>query len=92
MANCATRRKRNSFLQRLLPRCAPEISTVIGIARAILRFRAYEFFPNHELHGSYAGPQVCNQANEILLTPQKPVLGPLSVLPTNRMEPGNNLS
>ena len=24
-----------------------------------------------ELHGSYAGPQVCNQANEILLTPQK---------------------
>jgi len=23
------------------------------------------------LHGSYAGPQVCNQANEISLTPQK---------------------
>ena len=28
-----------------------------------------------ELHGSYAGPQVCNQANEISLTPQKSASG-----------------
>jgi hypothetical protein len=27
------------------------------------------------LHGSYAGPQICNQANEILLTPQKSAWG-----------------